>query len=512
MPGAWPTCCRWFSVPARKAQAVARPASLLGATEWAIISTRTVGRFLEGWGRPVSRKDSLSGGIQSGALGRVARAAWRGLGSESLAVWLLLATALLALLGTCLPQSPWLAGHDAAEAARWYAAVESRYGPSWADLLQRLGLLDLYHSRLFLGTLGLLTLSGLVCTVQRVGRQWRIFRARPRPAMPRGDVGEEGLVARIVFRGDSALAERAVRGACRKARLRVRFGPAEEGVPFVAEGERWFALGTVVAHLGLVLVALGLLLGALAGFRVRTPPVAAGQAYPLPSVAGVSLFVGELEIERYADGQPRAYQVPVALLGEDGRVWEGGWVRLGAPLSLPGGVAAYLYAFGPAVQVSFAGVPGMEERAIALAPTGSTPLGGGRWLVVARAPEPGRYHVQLWEGDELLEEGTGAAEEILDLAGVPVRLTPSRYVILELVRDPGFPWVVAGALLGLVGAAAALGVRWRLVRGYWRDGELVLWARASGVGSPGPRTWSRLIQEVAAAGQGHVVDSEERGA
>ncbi|MGQ9584765.1 MAG: cytochrome c biogenesis protein ResB [Anaerolineae bacterium] len=447
----------------------------------------------------------------SGAAEPWMRRAWRALGSTHLSVWLLLTTAFLVLLGTCLPQQPWPTAQEANETIRWRVAMETRYGAGVSKALERLGLLDLYHSPLFLATLGALALNGLSCTVQRAGRRWRIFRARPRAPLLGARAAEAEWNVCITFAGGTARAEEAVRAACRKARLRLRSQPWGEATAFMAQAGHWRVLGTVVLHLGLLVVALGLLVGALGGFRTRTPPLPPGQVCPVPGSPGASFFMGELEIAQHPDGLPRAYQVPITVLDPAGEVQSKGLVRSGGPFGLPGALGAYLYAYGPAVRVQAWNALGSEivtAQAVgwALTPSASILLDAGRRLIVTRAPETGQYHVQLWQGEDLVAETVGAADEDLAVEDVRVRLMPSRYVVLELVRDPEFSWFVGGAVLALFGLLAAWGGRWRLVQGLWREGEIVARARARGEGSLDERAWSRWVRELTMACQGEVAE------
>lgn len=451
---------------------------------------------------------SSSGGGEK-RLEAAVRLAWRALSARTLSLWLLLALAFLSALGTLFPQhslSVVLTGEGAIE---WEAALQAKHGPALASLLSRLGLLDLHTTPLFRAVLVALVINGLACTLARWPGQWQILRARARPALPPEPFPSGMWVARVALPGSTDV-EAAIREACRRVGFRPRVECLGAAVAFVAERGRWAALGTLVEHLGLAVVAVGLVLGVVQGARARTPPLAMGQEYPLPWVSDLALRVQEFRIERYPDGRARAYLLQMAVEREEEGAGATQTLQLGSPASLPGQGLAFFYGYGPAVRLNVYGAVGeplLSGVSLPLAPSASFLLPGGASLVVERvAGLSGQYHVQRWEGGTLVAGATGPAESALPLGDLEVLITPDWYVVLEVTRDPGFPWVVAGVLMALAGAAVALGGRWRQVRGLGWEGELLLWTRASGDGSLGPRAWERLVREAALAGGGEPVE------
>lgn len=449
----------------------------------------------------------------------VVRRAWQVLSARSLSPWLLLALAFLSALGTLFPQRPPSAALPSEGIAEWEATLQARYGAGLASFLTRSGLLDLFGTPLFLAVVAALVVNGLACTLARWRTQWRILRARPRPSPPPEPFPPGVWGVRVAFSGGADAGEAAARKACRRVGLRPRVERVGAAGAFVAERGRWTALGTLLAHLGLAVVAAGLALGAAQGARVRTPPLVSGQGYPLPWDQNVSLHVQDFRIERYPTGSPRAYLLQVAVTREGEAVGTVRELRLGTPASLPGGGLAFLYGYGPAVWVDVRGADGkgrngvvLSRASLPLVPSYSLTLPDGTSLVVERAAGlPDQYRLQRWKGDVLMAEGTGSAGAALALGDLEVQIAPDWYVVLELTRDPGFPWLAAGVLAALAGAGVALGGRWRQVRGFWQEGELVLWTRGAGGGSLGPRAWQRLVREVVLASGGQPRTEEGLG-
>ncbi|MGC8838298.1 MAG: cytochrome c biogenesis protein ResB, partial [Anaerolineae bacterium] len=439
----------------------------------------------------------------------MAGAVWRVLSARSLSLWLLLALAFLSALGTLFPQRPPGPGPAGGGAAEWEVALQARYGPGLASLFSRLGILDLYHTPLFRAVLAALVVNGLACTLARVPSQWRVLRAQPRPAPPPEPFPPGVWTVRVPLPSGADAAEVAVREACQRVGLRPRVERLGGAVAVVAERGRWTTLGSLVGHLALLAVAVGLVLAGAQGTWARTPPLTMGQEYPLPWSPDLALRVQEFRIERYSNGRPRAYFVQVAVAHRDGGPGAAQMLQLGVPASLPGGGLAFFYGYGPAVRLDVYGADGgalLSGASLPLAPSATLPLPDGTSLVVERgAGLPDQYHVQRWESGALVAEVAGQAEVMLSLGDLSVRIAPDWYVVLEVARDPGFPWVVAGVIAALAGAGVALGGRWRQVRGFWREGELLLWTRGAGAGSLGARAWQRLVREMALAGGGKPV-------
>lgn len=447
--------------------------------------------------------------------GNAAQVLWRVLTSRTLSLVLLLALAILAVLGTVFPQRPSGPGFAGQAVEEWQAALRGKYGPGMTALLQRLGLVDLYRTPLFQAVLAALAANGLACTLGRVPGRWRVLRGWARPAPPPQPFPPGLRVARFRATGEGPQVEAVVRRACRAVGLHPQVQQLGRGGALVAERGRWTALGTVVAHLALAVVGVGLFLTATQGERLRTPPLAPGQAHALPWKPEVLLQVLEFHIDRYPDGRPRAYRLEVALVQGQGAAGSAREMSLGAPAPLPGGGRAYLYGYGPAVQVEARARTGevlLAGSSLPLAPSASASLPDGRTLLVERATVgPGTYHVQVWRGETLVGEGAGQARTPIALEGLEVTLLPAQYVVLELARDPGYPWVVGGVVAGLAGAAVAMAGRRQQLSAFWQEGELLLWTRESGSGSLGVRAWQRLVGEVSVS-MGGPEEEEASGA
>jgi cytochrome c biogenesis protein len=101
---------------------------------------------------------------------------WSFFSRMNLTVWLILALACVAAMGTLFPQMPY--SLDAAEEAAWLLRAQERYGTLTHTLNSR-GIFQIYRSGWFVVPYGLLMLNTLICTLNRLPGTWRAY-AKPR--------------------------------------------------------------------------------------------------------------------------------------------------------------------------------------------------------------------------------------------------------------------------------------------------------------------------------------------
>ncbi len=106
------------------------------------------------------------------------RATWRLFTNVRWAIGIITFLVLASLLGVLIPQAPASVRGDGAAEAQWLATQEGRFG-FMTDVMNRVGLFDLFHARWFIYALGLLVVSVAVCTASRLPPIWRAA-TRPR--------------------------------------------------------------------------------------------------------------------------------------------------------------------------------------------------------------------------------------------------------------------------------------------------------------------------------------------
>jgi cytochrome c biogenesis protein len=392
---------------------------------------------------------------------------WRFLGSTGLAVVLLIAVLLGALVGTLFAQlTPDMAA-DPAASARWLTAAQEKYGFLFG-LYRALGLFDVYHSSWFLALVAALLLNTVVCTVDRLRVLWKAVTARPRieqaetfyERMP----NHVSLAIASVEQGEQAL--RRVLGRRRYHVVAERQG----GVTYLfAERNRLARLSTLVTHTSLVLLVLGTLWSGWGGWRERAVALGPGQVYDVGHGQSFAVRSDGLEVERYPSGQPSDYRAHLAVL-ERGTEVKRKTVRVNDPLTYRG-VSFYLYSYGPAGRVRATDAEGRPVPLQAEAGQEVTPgevtlnfagEGDGQEIVVPSLDLVMRL-VFYYQGPSLFVQATrrgqakpfGAGSirggDSLEIGDVTFEFALDRYIVLQVVHDPGFKGVILAGFLVMGG-------------------------------------------------------------
>jgi cytochrome c biogenesis protein len=384
-----------------------------------------------------------------------------------LAVVLLIAVVLGALVGTLFPQLTSSTATDPAASARWLAAAQEKYGLLFG-LYRALGLFDVYHSPWFLVLIAALVLNTLVCTIDRLRVLWRAITARPR--IEQAETFYEKMPNRISLTvGSTEQGETALRQVLGRRRYHVVTERQDEVTHFFAERNRLARLATLVTHTSLVLLVLGFLWSGWGGWRERAVALGPGQVYDVGHGQSFAVRSEGLEIERYPNGQPSDYRAHLVVL-EKGTEVKRKTVRVNDPLTYRG-VSFYLYSYGPAGRVRATDaesqpVPLQVEAGQEVA-SGEVTLnfageGDGQEIVVPSLDLVMRL-VFYYQGPSLFVQATRSGEarpfgagsirggDSLKVGDVTFEFALDRYIVLQVVRDPGFKWVILAGFLAMGG-------------------------------------------------------------
>jgi cytochrome c biogenesis protein len=392
---------------------------------------------------------------------------WRFLGSTKLAVILLIAVLLGALVGTLFPQLTPGTAADPAASARWLTAAREKYGFLFG-LYWALGLFDVYHSPWFLALIAALVLNTVVCTVDRLRVLWRAVTAKP--GVEQGDTFYERIPHRVslgvasVEQGEQALGR--VLGRRRYHAVVER----QVGVTYLfAERNRLARLATLVTHTSLVLLVLGTLWSGWGGWRERAVALGPGQAYDVGHGQSFAVRSDGLEIERYPSGQPSDYRAHLVVM-EKGAEVKRRTVRVNDPLTYRG-VSFYLYSYGPAGRVRATDAEGqpvpLQAESGQEVTSGEVTLnfageGDGQEVVVPSRDLTMRL-VFYYQGPSLFVQairsgetrpfgaGTVRGGDSLKIGDVTFEFALDRYIVLQVVHDPGFKWVILAGFLAMGG-------------------------------------------------------------
>ncbi len=391
---------------------------------------------------------------------------WRFFSSLRLAVILLLAVTAASLLGTLFPQLPPEVAGDPQASAQWLAMAREKYG-TLAGLYQTLGLFNVYRSSWFLLIVTALILNTLLCTIRRLKATWKAIKARPEAIMT------DRFYERISCRASLSLPEEhgatdTVREALAQCGYRVQ--SEQQGVVtyFFAERNRWARLGTLITHFSVVLVVLGFVWSQGWGWRETAVTLGPGQLYQLERF---QVRCDGFEVERYPGGLPKDYRAYLTVLEADSEVLTK-VVRVNEPLSYRG-VSFYLSSYGPAARVQAydsTGQPLSLQVVDGNASKGEAILnfageGHGRDLLAPSLDlalhvvfyyEGPSLFVQVTRGDQAVFADFVYQGELVELEDARFEFTLDRYVVLQVVSDPGFKLAVSAAFLIMGGLIVSL--------------------------------------------------------
>ncbi len=409
--------------------------------------------------------------------GKIWRRLWRFFGSLRLAVILLIAVTVVSLLGTLFPQLAPEVASDSQASARWLAMAREKYG-ALAGPYEALGLFNLYRSPGFALLIAALILNTLVCTIRRFKATWRAISARPKVAMPDSfyfppRVGGDQGGARIACRASLALAQEAdaadavLQGALTRRRYRVLAEERQGATYLYADRNRWARLGTLVTHLGVAVIVLGFVWSQGSGWREPAVALGPGELYQVGHGHRFQVRCDGFEVERYPDGLPRDYRARLTVLQGSSEVVSKN-VRVNDPLSYRG-VGFYLSSYGPAARVRAYDALG-ESLPLQEAGGGEAVLnfageGEGRDLLIPSL-DLALHVVFYYEGPALFVQATRGGQvvfadfvrdgEAVELADARFEFALDRYVVLQVVSDPGFKLVIFAAFLVMAGLIVSL--------------------------------------------------------
>ncbi|GAA5346556.1 cytochrome c biogenesis protein ResB [Planifilum fimeticola] len=243
---------------------------------------------------------------------------WGFFSSVKVAVALILITLAVSILGTILPQEQYI------PSARPDVYYPQQYGVV-GEIYYKLGLSDLYSSWPFRLLIGLIGVSLVVCSLDRVVPLYRalknqrvtkdpIFLTRQRIHAQREMTEKEGI----------ALMDRLAERLSRK-----RYHIRREGAALLAEKGRFSRWGPYINHVGLIIFLIGILLLRVPGFYLNefvfvregeTKPVPQTPYYVKNEAASVVFYdPEELPPDAAGSGQPvvKQYETKAVLFTKD---------------------------------------------------------------------------------------------------------------------------------------------------------------------------------------------------
>ncbi len=401
---------------------------------------------------------------------------WRTFTSVRVALILILLIALAVLANTVIMQAPPSAISDPERYEFWLEGARAKYGGFLTDILDFLQFFDVDHAIWFRVLIALLSVSILVCSLDRWKGIWSAVFHTP---VRMGDAffDQAPFNARVEAVMPATVAAQRVQRALARSRYRVKTEADDDSVAVCADRNRFSRFGTFFSHLSIVLLLAGWVIGRLWGVSDPQFIVAEGSTDELGLGSNISVKLEHVIDEYYLDGRPKDYYSELVIYDEAVEV-KRGTARVNSPLGYEG-FKFHQSGFGPAAAMEVRDKDGTllfsEGVPLAWSGDGIRPYGdfaldidGDQYeemRVVVVGPmsgeDPvipaGEVFVQVFRESEDTGTSTFVAEGPLaqgkpgELADLEITFQrEQRFTLLRVVKDPGLNLVwTAGTLLVL---------------------------------------------------------------
>jgi len=217
------------------------------------------------------------------------------------------------------------------------------------------------------------------------------------------------------------------------------------------------------------LLVLGFLWSGWGGWREQEVALGPGQVYEVGHGQSFAVRSDGLEIERYPSGQPSDYRADLTVL-ENGAEVMRKTVRVNDPLTYRG-VSFYLYSYGPAGRVRATDARGQpvplqagsgQEAALGEVTLNFSGEGDGQEIIVPSLDLIMRL-VFYYQGPSLFVQATRSGEarpfgagsvrdgDSFKIGDITFEFALDRYIVLQVVHDPGFKLVILAGFLVIGG-------------------------------------------------------------
>jgi cytochrome c biogenesis protein len=391
---------------------------------------------------------------------------WHTLTSMRVAMVFMIVLAILCMVGSLLIQMTPDQAADPSAHAQFLDMVRPRFG-GWTNIIDFLGLFNLFNSLIFRVLVVGLVISLVACTVHRIPGAWRTA------TKPRVDVGPSFFEhapqhEQIVVHATTADALATVQGVLRKRHYRLL--TADDGtIHLYADRYRFMAFASLAGHVSLVLILAGAIVGATFGYKNPSFVIAEGTTLPTGTEAGLSMKLVDFTSTWYTStaNLPSDYASQVELY-KDGVKVAAQTIRVNEPLSYDG-ATYYQKAYGQAVVMTVRDAAGntVYDEGLPLdqmsadgsdRPAGTILIPGtsdeiyvfGTNGTSDTLVQPGQVRAVLVSA----VQGSAAADQVID-QGKPQQLgtysvtfdREAQYTLLSINRDPGQWLIWLGALL-----------------------------------------------------------------
>ena len=348
-------------------------------------------------------------------------------------------------------------------------------------------LTDLYHSKIFYALMGLLSINLIICSINRLPLSIKQYSA---PYFPSPQGIFENLPQDRIMLTDKKMEDvsRAVESSLASKFTSVKKRDMEKEHLFYHERGKYSLFGVYIVHLGVLIIIAGAVIGSIFGFDADIN-LSEGQESNIVQLAkgegtrqlDFSVRCDKFIVDFYHTGAPKTYRSDLSFI-KNGQVIHQGSVLVNHPISFEG-LRFYQSSYGlseeskAALTYKVAGqespeilitrgetfdLPGQKAKAIVLrVEENMMELGPAVKLNI----ETDKGNIQFWIFQHI--------EDIKDtnpglFSAVPLfnpglfnplvfslkRIERQYYTGLQVVRDPGVPFVLAGAIMLIAGLIA----------------------------------------------------------
>ncbi|AEG82452.1 membrane protein required for cytochrome C biosynthesis [Corynebacterium ulcerans 809] len=410
-------------------------------------------------------------------VGAILRRVYRILHSKLVGVLIILAMAVLSLIGTLVMQAPVSRRTDPEGYARWLPNAQEKLG-GWATIFDYLGFFNMWSSPLFLGVTVLLALSIIACTTHRLPE---LIKKTLHPRIHVSDRFFSNAQYRAVIPTERATEEslKLVRDALCSRRFRLVVDDQDPSRLY-ADRFRYGPFGTVIAHAAFVVILAAFGVSAFTGFETNLD-IAIGEKAEVGN--GTELSVEAVSFDDVYDpqGRPTDYVSHLIVRKGSEKVAEQD-VRVNTPIVVDG-VRFHQASFGVAAAITVTDDKGAEivKKAVPLKWTsgdGMNVVGRldlpdrGLEIIVAtpasgqRTTNVGTATIEVYQVSSDKKIGAATVDQGTQAQVGPVKVTferEQRFTAITVRNDPGTLWMWGGSVLLIIGMVMTFGFRHRRI-------------------------------------------------
>ncbi len=384
---------------------------------------------------------------------------WRFFSSVKLAIVLILLIIATAIIGTVIQQGL---------PDEMYI---QHYGTSTFNFLNSFDIFDMYHSWWFELLLMLFIVNVIVCTWDRLPAIFKMF-SNPKLKLPIEKLNAFKEKETITYNGDRETLIKNLTQRLKEIYKSPIRDDSKEGDFLYLEKGRIARFGPYVTHISLIIIFVGVLIGSFWGFETFVNLVPGESTNIVRTLRGnkkitlpFSIQCNHFNVEFYNSGIPKAYKSDLSIMS-DGNIVARKIIDVNKPLTYKG-VTIYQASYGQAGASDFALVLSnahkgendislnlnkpyhvTDDTSIAVLDYAQNYQGFGPTILVG-----------VYKGEKLVNTSI-YLQRYPDFHGAEtvdgyrirfVKADESYYTGLQVAKDPGAPYVAAGAIILIIG-------------------------------------------------------------